>query len=96
MRAFIVADDASAALRAQAVLATQNFICDTAGLDEDGVAIGKLYDHDIILLDLSAQIGVGCELVRQFRAAGVRNPIWSSRRPIANRPQGQVPRSWRR
>jgi two-component system cell cycle response regulator CtrA len=78
MRAFIVADDASAALRAQAVLATQNFICDTAGLDEDGVAIGKLYDHDIILLDLSAQIGVGCELVKQFRAAGVRTPIMVS------------------
>jgi two-component system cell cycle response regulator CtrA len=78
MRAFIVADDPSAALRAQAVLATQNFICDTAGLDEDGVAIGKLYDHDIILLDLSAQIGVGCELVKQFRAAGVRTPIMVS------------------
>ena len=42
MRAFIVADDVSAALRAQTILATQNFICDTAGLDEDGVAIGKL------------------------------------------------------
>jgi two-component system cell cycle response regulator CtrA len=78
MRAFIVAEDPSAALRAQAILATQNFICDTAGLDEDGVAIGKLYDHDIILLDLSAQIGVGCELVKQFRAAGVRTPIMVS------------------
>jgi two-component system, cell cycle response regulator CtrA len=75
MRAFIVADDVSAALPAQTILATQNFICDTAGLDEDGVAIGKLYDHDIIILDLSAQNGAGCELVQQFRAAGVRTPI---------------------
>lgn len=75
MRAFIVADNASAASRAQAILAAQNFICDTASFDEDGVAIGKMYDHDIILLDLSAPNGAGCELVHQFRAAGVRTPI---------------------
>ena len=75
MRALIVADDASAALRVQTILAAQNFVCDTAGLDEDGVAVGKLYDHDIIILDLSAQSGAGYELVQKFRAAGVRTPI---------------------
>ncbi len=75
MRALIVADDASAALRAQTILATQTFICDTAGLDEDAVAIAKLYDHDVIILSVSAEDGGGCELVRQLRAAGVRKPI---------------------
>jgi two-component system, cell cycle response regulator CtrA len=75
MRAFIMADDASAALRVQTILAMQNFVCDTAGLDEDGVAVGKLYDHDIIILDLSTQSGAGYGLVQQFRAAGVRTPI---------------------
>ncbi len=74
MRALVVTDDDAAAHRAEMILATQNFVCDTAGLDEDRVAISKLYDHDIIVFDLTASRG-GCELVRQLRTAGVRTPI---------------------
>ena len=34
------------------MLRKENFICDTTDLGEDGLEIGKLYDYDIILLDL--------------------------------------------
>ena len=34
------------------MLRKESFICDTTDLGEDGLEIGKLYDYDIIILDL--------------------------------------------
>ena len=75
MRAFIVADDATAAHSIELILARENFVCDTAGFDDDGIARGKLYDYDIIILDLSAADSAGGRLVQRLRAAGVRTPV---------------------
>ena len=45
-------DDAATAASIKMMLMKENFMCDTADLGEDGLEVGKLYDHDIILLDL--------------------------------------------
>jgi two-component system cell cycle response regulator CtrA len=57
------------------LLINENFICDTTDLGEDGLEVGKLYDYDIILLDLMLPDIDGYEVLRRLRAARVRTPI---------------------
>jgi two-component system cell cycle response regulator CtrA len=57
------------------MLKRENFICDKTDLGEDGLEIGKLYDYDIIILDLMLPDIDGYEVLRRLRAARVRTPI---------------------
>jgi len=57
------------------MLKGEGFICDTTDLGEDGLEIGKLYDYDIIVLDLMLPDIDGYEVLRRLRAARVRTPI---------------------
>src|SRR6202047_4792282 len=75
MRVLLVEDDATTAASIKMMLAKENFICDTTDLGEDGLEIGKLYDYDIILLDLMLPYIDGYEVLRRLRAARVRTPI---------------------
>src|ERR1700748_2611380 len=75
MRVLLVEDDAQTAASIKMLLINENFICDTTDLGEDGLEIGKLYDYDIILLDLMLPDIDGYEVLRRLRAARVRTPI---------------------
>jgi two-component system cell cycle response regulator CtrA len=75
MRALIAAGDVFAAARIRAMLAKENLICDTTELGGDSILLGKLYDYDIILLDLTVPDVEGYRLLQQLRAARVRTPI---------------------
>src|SRR3954468_24731539 len=75
MRVLLVEDDAQTAASIKMLLINENFICDTTDLGEDGLEIGKLYDYDIILLDLVLPDIDGYEVLRRLRAARVRTPI---------------------
>jgi two-component system, cell cycle response regulator CtrA len=75
MRALLVEDDAAMAASIELMLRKANVICDTTDLGEDGLEIGKLYDYDIILLDLMLPDIDGYEVLRRLRAARVRTPI---------------------
>src|SRR5258705_12455081 len=75
MRVLIVEDDSSTAKSIELMLKSENFICDTTDLGEDGLEIGKLYDYDIILLDLMLPDIDGYEVLRRLRSALVRTPI---------------------
>ena len=75
MRVLLVEDDATTAASIKMMLAKENFICDTTDLGEEGLEIGKLYDFDIILLDLMLPDIDGYEILRRLRAARVRTPI---------------------
>src|SRR6201982_1021899 len=75
MRVLLVEDDAATAASIKMMLVRENFICDTTVLGEDGLEIGKLYDYDIILLDLMLPYIDGYEVLRRLRAARVRTPI---------------------
>jgi two-component system cell cycle response regulator CtrA len=44
-------------------------------MGEDGLEIGKLYDYDIIILDLMLPDIDGYEVLRRLRAAHVKTPI---------------------
>ncbi|MEQ9255576.1 MAG: response regulator, partial [Alphaproteobacteria bacterium] len=75
MRVLLVEDDSSTAKTIEAMLKAEGFVCDTTDLGEDGLEIGKLYDYDIIVLDLMLPDIDGYEVLRRLRAARVATPI---------------------
>ena len=75
MRVLLVEDDTATAKSIEMMLRSEGFICDTTDLGEDGLEIGKLYDYDIIILDLMLPDIDGYEVLRRLRAARVRTPI---------------------
>lgn len=75
MRVLLVEDDPSTAKAIELSLASEGIICDTAELGEEGLEIGKIYDYDIIILDLMLPDIDGYEVLRRFRAAKITTPI---------------------
>ena len=75
MRVLLVEDDSSVAKSIELMLQTEGYIVDSTDLGEDGLEIGKLYDYDIIILDLMLPDIDGYEVLRRFRAARVTTPI---------------------
>src|SRR5277367_5016199 len=90
MRVLLVEDDSATAASMERVLREENFIVDTTDLGEDGLEIGKLYDYDIIILDLMLPDIDGYEVLRRLRAAQVRTPvlIMSALEEIENKIKG--------
>jgi two-component system, cell cycle response regulator CtrA len=75
MRILLVEDDTATAKSIEMMLRSEGYVCDTTDLGEDGLEIGKLYDYDIILLDLMLPDIDGYEVLRRLRASQVRTPI---------------------
>ncbi|HEY6335544.1 MAG TPA: response regulator transcription factor [Alphaproteobacteria bacterium] len=75
MRVLLIEDDSSTARSIELMLKSEGYICDTTDLGEDGLEIGKLYDYDIIILDLMLPDIDGYEVLRRLRAARVGTPI---------------------
>ena len=73
MRVLLIEDDASTAQSIGLML--KGFNVYTTDLGEEGVDLGKLYDHDIILLDLNLPDMSGFEVLRSLRVAKVKTPI---------------------
>jgi two-component system cell cycle response regulator CtrA len=75
MRVLLVEDDSATAKSISMMLTSAGYVVDVTDLGEDGLEIGKLYDYDIIILDLVLPDIDGYEVLRRFRAARVRTPI---------------------
>lgn len=75
MRILFIEDDFITAQSVQKLLQKEGFICDICDTGEDGLEIGKLYEYDLILLDLMLPDIEGLEVMRRLRAANVRTPI---------------------
>ena len=75
MRILLVEDDSSTAKSIEMMLKSEGYVVDLADMGEDGLEIGKLYDYDIIILDLMLPDIDGYEVLRRLRAARVRTPI---------------------
>ena len=75
MRVLLIEDDASVAQSIELMLKSENFNTYTTDLGEEGVDLGKLYDYDIILLDLNLPDMSGYEVLRSLRVAKVKTPI---------------------
>ena len=75
MRVLLIEDDTSVANSIVTMLNSESFVVDTADLGEDGLEIGKIFDYDIILLDLMLPDIDGYEVLHRLRAAKVNTPI---------------------
>ena len=75
MRVLLIEDDASVSRSIELMLGSEKFNVYTTDLGEEGVDLGKLYDYDIILLDLNLPDMSGFEVLRTLRVAKVRTPV---------------------
>ena len=75
MRVLLVEDDTATAQGIEMMLRSEGYVCDATDMGEDGLEIGKLYDYDIIILDLMLPDIDGYEVLRRLRAARVQTPI---------------------
>ena len=75
MRALVIEDDPVSAKLVEAALKTENVVIEPADRGEDGIELAKLYDFDIIILDLRLPDMEGHEVVRRLRAARIQTPI---------------------
>ena len=75
MRVLLIEDDAAVAQSITLMLKTAGFNPFVTDLGEEGIDLGKLYDYDIILLDLTLPDMSGYEVLRSLRVAKVKTPI---------------------
>ena len=75
MRALVIEDDPVSARLIEQALKAENMISEPANCGEDGIELAKLYDFDIVVLDLRLPDMEGYEVVRRLRAARVATPI---------------------
>jgi two-component system cell cycle response regulator CtrA len=75
MRVLLVEDDTSTAKSIELMLKSEGYVVDTTDLGEDGLEIGKIYDYDIIILDLMLPDMDGYDVLKALRAAKVETPI---------------------
>jgi len=75
MRVLLIEDDNSIAQTIELMLKSESFNVYTTDLGEEGVDLGRLYDYDIILLDLNLPDMSGFEVLRSLRVSKVRTPI---------------------
>ena len=75
MRVLLIEDDSATAQSIELMLKSENFNVYTTDLGEEGIDLGKLYDYDIILLDLNLPDMSGYEVLRTLRVAKVKTPI---------------------
>ncbi len=75
MRVLLVEDDPATAQGIEMMMRSESYVCDVTDMGEDGLEIGKLYDYDIIVLDLMLPDMDGYEVLRKLRAASVKTPV---------------------
>jgi len=75
MRALLVEDDPATAESVELMLKSSGMVVDKTDLGEDGLEIGKLYDYDIIVLDLMLPDMDGIDVLRRLRDAKVDTPV---------------------
>ena len=75
MRVLVIEDDISTAQPIELMLKSESFNVYTTDLGEEGIDLGKLYDYDIILLDLNLPDMSGTEVLRSLRVSRVNTPI---------------------
>ena len=75
MRILLIEDDRATARSIEMMLTKTDISVSTANLGEDGIDLAKLYNYELILLDLGLPDMNGHEVLRKLRLAKVTTPI---------------------
>lgn len=75
MRVLLVEDDPTTSKSIELMLTHANLNVYATDLGEEGIDLAKLYDYDLILLDLNLPDMNGHEVLRQLRLSRIETPI---------------------
>ena len=75
MRILLIEDDPATSKSIELMLGHANFNVYTTDLGEEGIDLAKLYDYDLILLDLVLPDINGHDVLRHLRVARIDTPI---------------------
>ncbi len=75
MRVLLVEDDVALAKSIELMLSAEGFNIYATDLGEEGLDLGKIYDYDIILLDLNLPDMHGYDVLKKLRTSKVETPI---------------------
>jgi two-component system cell cycle response regulator CtrA len=75
MRVLLIEDDSATAQGIELMLKSEGFNIYSTDLGEEGIDLGKLYDYDIIVLDLTLPDMNGFDVLKHLRVARVNTPI---------------------
>jgi len=75
MRILLVEDDPTTSRSIELMLTHANLNVYCTDLGEEGIDLAKLYDYDLILLDLNLPDMHGLDVLRQLRLARINTPI---------------------
>ncbi|GAK32277.1 DNA-binding response regulator [Iodidimonas nitroreducens] len=75
MRVLLIEDDTTTAKSIELMLSVERFNVYTTDLGEEGLDLGKLYDYDIIILDLNLPDMHGYDVLKKLRLSKVNTPI---------------------
>src|SRR3954466_5993696 len=75
MRVLLIEDDPATSRSIELMLKAEGFNVFTTDLGEEGLDLGKLYEYEIILLDLHLPDMSGYDVLRALRVSKVATPI---------------------
>ncbi len=75
MRVLLIEDDSSTARSIELMLTSERFNVYATDLGEEGLDLGKLYDYDIIILDLNLPDMHGYDVLKRLRLSKINTPI---------------------
>jgi two-component system cell cycle response regulator CtrA len=75
MRVLLVEDDPTTSKSIELMLTHANLNVYTTDLGEEGIDLAKLYDYDLILLDLGLPDMTGHDVLRKLRMARIDTPV---------------------
>src|SRR5688500_2104192 len=75
VRILLIEDDPAVAATVELMLRTEDFTVQAVAVGDEGLALGRLKEHDLILLDLNLPDISGYDVLRSLRMAQVRTPI---------------------
>ncbi len=75
MRVLQIEDDSATAQSVELMLKSDGFNVFTTDLGEEGLDLGKIYDYDLILLDLNLPDMSGLDVLRGLRIAKINTPV---------------------
>ena len=74
MRVLLIEDDKAVSQSIELTL-KKGMVVDVSDYGEDGLEIGKLYDYDIIILDIGLPDMTGYEVLQSLRNSKVKTPV---------------------